>query len=44
VMMKLEAYHQSFLKVINALIHVDESLAFCHLRMPMPQNPIFSRC
>jgi len=28
VIMKLEAYHQSFLKVINALIHVDESLTF----------------
>jgi len=27
-MVKLEAYHQSFLKVINALIHVDKSLAF----------------
>jgi len=26
--MKLEAYHQSFLKVIDALIHVDKSLAF----------------
>jgi len=26
--MKLEAYHQSFLKGINALIHVDESLTF----------------
>jgi len=26
--MKLEAYHQSFLKVIDALIHVDDSLAF----------------
>jgi len=28
VMMKLEAYHQSFLKVIDALIHVNKSLAF----------------
>jgi len=26
--MKLEAYHQSFVKVINALIHVDESIIF----------------
>jgi len=25
--MQLDAYHQSFVKVINALIHVDESLA-----------------
>jgi len=25
--MKLEAYHQSFVKVVDALIHVDESLA-----------------
>jgi len=26
--MKLEAYHQSLLKVIDALIHVDDYLAF----------------
>jgi len=26
--MKLKAYHKSFLKVIDALIHMDESLAF----------------